>query len=105
AGAQFAIADVATPVDPASVTSEVDNQFPQGMQLSASIPVHSDPDIQEAALYYRVAGDETLNLVVVPPENIIHNESSVEVSVFIDFQMNYVPAGVTLTWFWEATTS
>lgn len=83
------------------VTTTVENQFPQGMHMSVQVQA---TDVTEAALYYRVAQDETLNLVVVPPANITANPDGTEFQAFIDFQLDYLPPGVTISWFWEYST-
>lgn len=95
------LAEVATPGSALATSTVTETDFPVGMRFRAEIALDAPADITGASLLYRVAGDDTLNLAVVPAENIAIGENSVSVDVFIDFQQDFLPLGSSLTWTWE----
>lgn len=95
-------AQPATPV--ASGTTTVPD-FPTGITFEVTIPVGQGVKVDAASLFYRVAGDPTLNEVTVAPNNLVAGDDSVSLSRFVDLQTAFVPPGVPLEYFWEIATS
>lgn len=84
------------------VSTETEVEFPQGMRFAAEIPMpQADAEVETVQLLYRIASDPTLNLEIVPAEDVAVDAGVVRIDTFVDFLTGFVPLGVELTFSWE----
>jgi len=101
----FIVPVSAQPAGPVAVETRVTPSFPAGIAFDATIPIPSGADIDGASLFYRIGSDLTLNEASVDGDRLTVGDDRVSVSRFIDMQMAFVPAGVSLEFYWELSTS
>lgn len=101
---QRVAAETATPlagsVAELLVDSKVHVDFPAGMDISATIAWDDDFDGAWVELLYSVAGDETATLDY-PPPGMVTSPGEMQVSTSLDLQAPFVPAGVTIEFWWR----
>lgn len=89
---------------PLAVETKVTPDFPSGIAFEATVPIEPGIAISRASLFYRIAGDATLN--EAPVALSIPGAEGVDVALsrFVDLQSAFIPPGVTLEFFWELET-
>ncbi len=97
----IALAGFATPSARAQSLAVSDvsavSSFPAGVTFS--VTAESDVPIVKAELLYTRAEQETLNLVTAPLEPALQ----IDIDLPVDFQINYVPPGIEITYRWRVT--
>lgn len=86
-----------------SSTASVD--FPRGIDIQATIELPEGETVERVELYFHPVNDPTLNLTYVDPANLVVNGATLTASAHIDLQVNFLPSGIDLAYYWRVVTT
>ena len=75
--------------------------FPSGIDLSATIRLPTTAEVVDIDLNYRAAMQQTWHLAFVPSAGITQAGTSINASVSLDLQSDFIPTGIELISFWR----
>lgn len=91
---------VAATVETLELESEVNVDFPVGLDIAADIVWDDEFGSAQVELLYTVAGDETASLVFVPTD-VMAADGTMPVAARLDLQAQFVPSGVSIEFWWR----